>query len=180
MENAQSEPVERTASDQSRWHIVTEVPLPAPPTDNTEWLLEGEFVSVEDAPLVANGGNGAAPAQSADGATLWDELDALMQMPQPPVAPANTVFTERYVRRARRRATWRRVRRMAVAAAFGALLGAAVWVWAPLGWQHPITQPIALPHLGQTRPLGNGACEAREAAAACDTLHPAATYHALR
>jgi hypothetical protein len=160
MANAQSEPEDSTVSEQSQWHIVTEVPLPAPPANNTEWLLASESVSADDSPPPDGSGDHAAPAaprQPSETATLWDELDALMRMPQPPVAPANTVFNEHYVRRAQRRALWRRARRMAVAAAFGTLLGAAVWVWAPLGWQHPITQPIALPHLGQTRPLGNGA-----------------------
>lgn len=160
MGNAQPEPVDSIAGERSQWHIVAEVPLPAPPVDNTEWLLEGEFVSADDVPPpnASSGPAAATTIRQPDGATtLWDELDALMQMRQPPVAPANTVFNERYLRRARRRALWRRVRRMAAAAAFGALLGAAAWLWAPLGWQHPIARPIALPHLGLTHPLGNGA-----------------------
>jgi hypothetical protein len=159
MGNAQPEPVDSTAGEQSQWHIVAEVPLPAPPVDNTEWLLEGEFVSADDVPSSTASNSPAAATtirQPDDATTLWDELDALMRMPQPPVAPANTIFNERYVRQARRRAIWRRVRRMTAAAAFGALLGAAAWLWAPLGWQHPIARPIPLPHLGLMRPFGIG------------------------
>jgi hypothetical protein len=147
------------AGEPTQWHIVTEVPLPAPPVDNTEWLLEGEFVAADEPAHQngnANGGPSTARPQQPGTTTLWSELDALMLLPQPPVAPANTVFNERYVRRARRRALWRRMRHLAIAAAFGALLGVAAWVWAPLGWQHPIARPIPLPHLGLVRPMGNG------------------------
>jgi hypothetical protein len=143
------------AGEPPQWHIISEEPLPAPPQDTSEWLLEGEFIETDDAPESASSHNGAvaAPArQSADMGTLLTELDTLLRMPQPPVAPANSIFTERYLRRARRRALWHRLRRMAVAAAVGALLGAAVWLWAPLGWPHPLTRPLPLPHLGLARP----------------------------
>jgi hypothetical protein len=104
-----------------------------------------------DAPST-NGAARSVPRGATQAATLWRELDALMRQPQPPVAPANTVFTERYIRRARRRALWRRLRRVAVAALIGMLLGVVAWVWAPLGWPHPLGPPATLPHLGLVAP----------------------------
>jgi hypothetical protein len=143
-----------SAGEPAQWHIITEVPLPAPQPDTSEWLLEGEFIETDDAPAPSTSRNSAVVGrarQPADLGTLLTELDTLLRMPQPAVAPANTVFTEPYLRRARRRALWRRLRRLAVAAAVGALLGAAVWLWAPLGWPHPLTRPLALPHFGLVR-----------------------------
>jgi hypothetical protein len=163
MGNAQFEPVNGSDGEHSQWHIVTEIPLPvaapAPPPapESVEQPLEGEFYSPDDLPSEPGMSDPTVsrPRGASHASVLWDELDALMRMPQPPVAPANTVFTERYIRRARRRALWRRLRRMAIAALLGVLLGIVAWVWAPLGWQHPLGPPVALPHLGLAAP-GSG------------------------
>jgi hypothetical protein len=159
MRNWQSGP--RNGREQPQWHIVTEVPLPPAAPEpvsaaaSAEQPLEGEFRPLDDDAAPEPGANGAprsAPRVATQAAILWHELDALMRLPQPPVAPANTVFTERYIRRSRRRALWRRLRRLAFAALIGVLLGIAAWVWAPLGWLHPLGPPVALPRLGLAAP----------------------------
>jgi hypothetical protein len=157
MRNSQSRPL--NSGERPQWHIVTEVPLPPPAPEpapaGPEQPLEGEFRPLDDDALSKPGANRAArsaPHVATQAATLWHELDALMRQPQPPVALANSVFTERYIRRARRRALWRRLRRLAVAAVIGVLLGIVAWVWVPLGWLHPLGPPVALPHLGLATP----------------------------
>ncbi|HEV2236303.1 MAG TPA: hypothetical protein VGR57_06535 [Ktedonobacterales bacterium] len=163
MSDSQSKWMGFTENESSSWHIVSDAPLRARPTDDADGPAEGEPIAAPDNhhhngnhhhDQIGEGRVSARtrPRQPSDAGRLWAELDALMLLPQPPVAPANTVFNERYLRGARRRALWRRVRRLAVAAAFGALLGAVVWLWAPLGWSHPVSQPVALPHLGLVRP----------------------------
>ncbi len=158
MRNTQPEPVNGTAGGQPSWHIVTEVPLPLPapalPQQSDEQLLEGEFYSLDDQPdePPARGPVRSAPRAAPPTRRLWDDLDALMRLPEPPVTPGDTIFTERYIRRANRRGLWRRLRRMAVAALVGVLLGVATWIWAPLGWPHPLGPPVALPHLGLASP----------------------------
>jgi hypothetical protein len=168
MRDFQSKRTGFTGDEPSPWQIVSEAPLRARPVDRAEGPAAGEPDTTPDSHR-RNGNhqheqNGGArssapsrPRQPSDAGRLWSELDALMLLPQPPVAPANTIFNERFLRSARRRALWRRARRMVVAAAFGALLGAVVWLWAPLGWSHPISRPVALPHLGLVGPAGIGA-----------------------
>ncbi len=53
---------------------------------------------------------------------LWGDLDALLRMPSPPVAPAIAVIDEARQRELRRRRLIRRLRRMSLAAGVGVVL----------------------------------------------------------
>jgi hypothetical protein len=84
---------------------------------------------------------------------LWGELDALLRMPSPPVAPAIAVIDEARQRELRRRRSIRRLRRMSLAAVVGVALGVAAWLWGPVGWLHPLSIHFGPFHAGALAPL---------------------------
>jgi hypothetical protein len=134
------------------WHIVEHVPL-APVVSTTP--APASTHDVDDAVLypTAENGRGAGSQQASTTVPLiWGELDALLSMPEPPIAPAVSVVDAKRHRAVRRRRVLRRVRRMSIAAGVGVLLGAAAWLWGPIGWQHPLALHLGGMYLGSPVP----------------------------